>query len=677
MKNKSIVRAVTGTVAAAVLCTTAVSTAFAVPSTDLGSVNYTADAETTGKVIYSTDFEDGDVSAFSNRGENDTTEISATTDDAVSGTTALLASGRSKDWNGPAFRLDQKCEPYTEYYLNFSFKARYYTSCTVSFQYNDSDGTTHYSNLVQNINTSDWYNVENLKVSFTDEMTDVYVYLEGGQNDIFIDDFSVTEVPNVEIEDITSLCDTFGNYFKVGTAITPSNLSSKPFMSLVEKHFNDSLTAGNEMKPDSVLNKTACQAYYEETGDDTVPQISFSAAKPFLNYCKKNNVPVRVHTLVWHSQTPDWFFKEGYADDGEWVSKEKMIKRMENYIKAYFTELTALYPDVDFYACDVVNEAWTDDGKPRDPGEQGQNGSTKSAWVQVFGDNSFIEYAFTFAREYAPANCKLYYNDFNEYMPNKTAAIVSMATDLKAKGLIDGIGMQSHLDARRSLNDAFPSISAYEKGLKAFCDTGLDIQITELDATLAEGVSEADVPAGLENQAAYYKAIMELAVKYSDHISAVIFWGVTDTESWRAPRYPLIFDGDYKAKPAYYSIMELADENIDIITTTTDPNATTTTTVPTTTTTVEETTTTSANTDTETTTTAPDTDIVYGDSNGDDIISVADPTLIMQSIANPNEYVVKNTAAADVVGNDGVTSQDALAIQQYLAAPDDNPLPVK
>ena len=73
MKNKSIVRAVTGTVAAAVLCTTAVSTAFAVPSTDLGSVNYTADAETTGKVIYSTDFEDGDVSAFSNRGENDTT----------------------------------------------------------------------------------------------------------------------------------------------------------------------------------------------------------------------------------------------------------------------------------------------------------------------------------------------------------------------------------------------------------------------------------------------------------------------------------------------------------------------------------------------------------------------------------------------------------------------------
>ena len=170
---------------------------------------------------------------------------------------------------------------------------------------------------------------------------------------------------------------------------------------------------------------------------------------------------------------------------------------------------------------------------------------------------------------------------------------------------------------------------------------------------------------------------MELAVKYSDHISAVIFWGVTDTESWRAPRYPLIFDGDYKAKPAYYSIMELADENIDIITTTTDPNATTTTTVPTTTTTVEETTTTSANTDTETTTTAPDTDIVYGDSNGDDIISVADPTLIMQSIANPNEYVVKNTAAADVVGNDGVTSQDALAIQQYLAAPDDNPLPVK
>ena len=68
-------------------------------------------------------------------------------------------------------------------------------------------------------------------------------------------------------------------------------------------------------------------------------------------------------------------------------------------------------------------------------------------------------------------------------MPQKTEAIIEMANELKEKGLIDGIGMQSHLDAR-SGSDAFPSVSAYEKALKAFTETGLDVQITELDVTV-------------------------------------------------------------------------------------------------------------------------------------------------------------------------------------------------
>lgn len=160
----------------------------------------------------------------------------------------------------------------------------------LSFQYT-SDGKETYQNLVT-LNGNGWQTVENLKVSFTDEMTGVYVYFEGGTDDILIDDFSIVEVPSVDIEkDIVSLKDVFANDFKVGTAITPSNLSSKPFMELVEKHFSGSLTAGNEMKPDAVLNHDACVAYAEETGDDTNPQVSFSAAKPFLNYCQKNKYP--------------------------------------------------------------------------------------------------------------------------------------------------------------------------------------------------------------------------------------------------------------------------------------------------------------------------------------------------------------------------------------------------
>ncbi len=604
------------------------------------------DSAATGKVILSFDFEDGDVSAFCNRGENDTTVLSTATEGGIDGK-YLLASGRSKDWNGPALRLDDKLEPYTEYYISAKVKGKYYTNVTLSKQHDNSDGETKYANLLQNINqqnypTEDgWVTIPPTKISFTDEMKNVYVYFEGGTDDLFIDDFTITEVPVVEIEqDIPGLKDVFANDFKVGTALTPDNLSSKPTMDLVEKHFSGSLTAGNEMKPDAVLNKDACQAYYKETGDDTVPQISFSAAKPFLNYCQKNNIPVRIHTLVWHSQTPDWFFKVGYADDGEWVDKETMLARMENYIKAYFEELIKLYPDIDFYACDVVNEAWTDGGSPRNPGEQGNGGSENSAWVKVFGDNSFIEPAFTFARKYAPAGCKLYYNDFNEYMDGKLNAIVEMATDLKAKGVIDGIGMQSHLDARQSLDAAFPSVNMYNKALDKYAELGLDIQITELDATTPENPTEAD----FKVQADYYKGIWDSIYAHKDSISAVVVWGVTDDGSWRAKKYPLLFDADYKAKPAFHSIIEGHDVPI-----TTNPPKTT---------------------EPPVTTTTAAGDTAYGDANCDGKVEIADATLILQFLTNKDEYQLTEQGMknADVIGNgDGVTAQDALTIQQVDA----------
>lgn len=50
--------------------------------------------------------------------------------------------------------------------------------------------------------------------------------------------------------------------------------------------------------------------------------------------------------------------------------------------------------------------------------EQSEN-PNYSGWVKIFGDNSFIEPAFEYARKYAPEGCKLYYNDFNEYSLTK------------------------------------------------------------------------------------------------------------------------------------------------------------------------------------------------------------------------------------------------------------------
>ncbi len=58
-----------------------------------------------------------------------------------------------------------------------------------------------------------------------------------------------------------------------------------------------------------------------------------------------------------------------------------------------------------------------------------------------------------------------------------------------------------------------------------------------------------------------------------------------------------------------------------------------------------------------------------GDANGDNKINISDAVLIMQSISNPSEYKISDSAKllADVVDGDGITNKDALAIQMVEA----------
>ena len=502
---------------------------------------YAENSSDSSDIIFSTDFEDGDVSAFSGRGGVET--IESTTEQSHSGSASMCVSDRTKGWHGPQLPLDGLLEPGTEYIASAWVKADWYNDIKMSMEYTDSSGTRHFTNLKSAVSQGDWVEISEVKFNVPKNVTNPFLYFEcnDGAN-IYIDDFEIKTAPVYDIQyDIASLKDVYSSYFKIGGAVTTSELAIKGAQNLIKKHYN-SITPGNELKPDALLDKEASLAM-AENGDDTNPQINISGAREILDFCRDNNISVRGHVLVWHSQTPDWFFKEGFKDDGNWVSKELMLTRMENYIKNVFETFEKEYPTVDFYAWDVVNEAFLDNGSPRTGGSQSEN-SNYSPWVKIFGDNSFIEPAFEYTRKYAPEGCMLYYNDFNEYMPQKTTAMVDMANDLKEKGLIDGIGMQSHLDV------GFPTASAYKKALKAFAETGLDIQVTELDITTSDSES------GFNTQAQLYSDIMDACVEYSDSISAVVFWGTTDDKSWRSTKFPLLFNEDFTAKPAYYSIID-------------------------------------------------------------------------------------------------------------------------
>ena len=643
-----------GIVSAAMLAT--IASAYSVPSEQ---VNAEED------VLFSADFEDGELGAFSRRGEDETLEVIDT--DAHGGEKSLCVSTRAQGWNGPQVALDDVIKAGEQYIVTAYAKSEYYSQLTLSMQYNDAEGETHYDNVLKQDSKDGSWLEYNTKFSFPAGSTDMYLYFESSDASvkIYVDDFRLTTTPDVAIEDLTSLRAYYSDAFKIGTAITSRDLASKPFMKLVDRHFSGSITVGNEMKPDYVLNYNATQKYFEETGDDENPQVSFAQAKPVLDYCLKNNIPVRVHTLVWHSQTPEWFFKENYDASGKYVSKEKMLKRMENYIKNFFETLTELYPTLDFYACDVVNEAWLDDGSPRRPGHPDQsNGYGASDWVAVFGDNSFIEPAFTFARKYAPEGCKLYYNDYNEYM-NKKTKIVEMAAELKEKGVIDGIGMQSHLDARQNMGSAFPSVSMYESAIIDYVETGLDVQITELDVTIPENSGDQY----FEHQAEYYNGIMDAIEKYKDNISAVVFWGVTDDASWRASQLPLIFDSEYKAKPAFYSIIDgLTPGDIPEVTSPSEPPVTTpaVTTSAADVTTVSETVT-DAPAETTTSSDSTPTETVYGDIDINGHVDVTDLSMLSLYLIGDQRLEGQALLNADADASGEVNIADLARLRQYLS----------
>lgn len=208
------------------------------------------------------------------------------------------------------------------------------------------------------------------------------------------------------------------------------------------------------------------------------------------------------------------------------------------------------YPDVEFYAWDVVNEAFSEQGEMREAGSNNTK-TGQSAWMSVYGDSSFINKAFEYARKYAPEGCKLFYNDYNEYAVAKRDAIIKKCAEIKAEGNIDGIGMQSHIGMSN------PSIGLYEEAFRKYNELGLEIHVTELDVDQKSDKAEDLLALAKRYQDVFrlYKKLVAEGV----NITAVVTWGISDNTSWISG-YPNLFDGGYQAKDAFYAVCDTEAE---------------------------------------------------------------------------------------------------------------------
>ena len=349
-------------------------------------------------------------------------------------------------------------------------------------------------------------------------------------------DFSMRNF-KVELDEIffdttlPSLKELYAPYFDLGAAATQSEALDANRMDFYASQFSI-LTPGNELKPDSVLDLSASRKLAAE--DDTAVAVKFDAAKPLLDYCQANGIKVHGHVLVWHSQTPDVFFREGYKSTGAYVSREVMLARLDNYIRLIMEYMEANYPGL-IVSWDVVNEAISD-----------SNGALReSNWTKVVGDD-FVNRAFEIARKYAPAETKLYYNDYNTPELMKLTGISKLLDSLVAEGNIDGYGFQAHYSS------ASPTPSRIRAAMEEISAKGLRLRISELDVTIS-----ANNDVQLLTQAYRYKALFEIFLDYADKIDAVQIWGVTDDLSWKATEYPLLFDAKAKPKPAFDQVVKL------------------------------------------------------------------------------------------------------------------------
>jgi endo-1,4-beta-xylanase len=345
-----------------------------------------------------------------------------------------------------------------------------------------------------------------------------------------------------------ALKDVFKNDFLVGGALNDDVVSGRDpnAAAITAKHFS-TITPENVMK---------WMHIHPEPN-----KYDFAASDRFVEFGRKNNMFIVGHTLIWHWQTPNWVFVD---DANQPLTRDALLARMKDHISTVVGRYKGRVN-----GWDVVNEALDDNGQLR-----------KTSWLDIIGED-FIAKAFEYAHEADP-DAELYYNDFSLENPAKRDGCIRLVKDLQSKGVhIDGVGIQAQ--AWRLPPD-YPSLKDVEDFINAVSALGVKVMITEMcidvlpkavyqpgaDLKLRAELREElnPYPNGLPNRiqnklAKRYEELFSIFHKHADKISRVTLWGVYDKTSWLnnwpvrgRTNYPLLFDRNYKPKPAFYAVIK-------------------------------------------------------------------------------------------------------------------------
>ena len=514
------------------------------------------------------DFEDGTNQYVTGRqGEEELTVVEGGYNDNY----CLKVSNRVKNWAGPMIDITHNVTDFTTYKIEAYVKQTTGSNKTINCMWESMDyaGAMAYT-TVQNVVAPNgtWTKVDATVVAPGDvSKLSLYFEMANYSNDFYVDNISITE-KHLDMDAVLaapSLKEAYANRFPMGCAVYSYNLQNPEILSFIKHHYS-TVTFADELKPENLLNEEATKA-----SEDGMPVINTDVIDKCLSLAQENDLSVRFHTLVWYSQTPDWYFCKNYTPEYDGtgtakknitnlVDKETMLARIESYVKQVITYAETNYPGV-VYAYDVVNEVIDSNGcKLRTV--------SSSLYGAIFtdDDNTYITKSFEYAREAekaANSSAKLFYNDFvGLASPGQMKAVVKYLADAKDAGNIDGLGMQAH-----QTNLGVTDGDNIKNALKLFQQNGYEVQITELDFA-----SKDNSEAGNETLAAAYQKFMNIILQRMDdttapvNVSNVTFWNLTDLDTWLnsfysdgSTYYPSLFDENYLPKKAFTALINLAN----------------------------------------------------------------------------------------------------------------------
>ena len=305
-------------------------------------------------------------------------------------------------------------------------------------------------------------------------------------------------------------------HFYVGTTVNVDALSNEPaYSATLAREFN-------MMTPEVSMK-------FSET--ELQPDVyTFAQADSIVAFAQAHQMQVRGHNLVWYTDLPAWLTTGTFTRD-------QLITILHNHIT---TEVTRYRGRVNIW--DVVNEAVDDNGALRD-----------SIWLRSIGPQ-YIDMAFQWAHQANP-QARLFYNDYGgEGLGRKSDAIYALVKGMLQRGLpIDGVGLQMHISL-----DRYPNPQDVLTNMQRLTALGLEVQITEMDVKTQDDARP--MSAKLTAEAQLYGEMLHTCLSVR-RCTAFVMWGFTDAHSWipaytRHPDYPLIFDAQYRPKPAYFALQQ-------------------------------------------------------------------------------------------------------------------------